>query len=157
MPHMNIQPQIVDLPPTSGKERRFVFVLLDNFTMLCFACAVESLRIANRMAGRTLYTWRLIGEGGQSVRCSNGAEFRVDMDLAEPRARRYADGLRRDRRAGRHHPPAAELAAARGAARRHHRRPLHSAHSLAKAGLLDGRKATIHWKTRIASQKSSRM
>gem|GEM_PF-3631596 len=30
------------------KPRRFVFVLLDQFTLLCYACAVESLRIANR-------------------------------------------------------------------------------------------------------------
>ncbi|MEM7719808.1 MAG: GlxA family transcriptional regulator, partial [Pseudomonadota bacterium] len=28
------------------KPRRFVFVLLDQFTLLCYACAVESLRIA---------------------------------------------------------------------------------------------------------------
>ena len=38
-------------PPTPERPRRFVFVLLDNFTLLCFAAAVESLRIANRMAG----------------------------------------------------------------------------------------------------------
>ncbi|MDZ7710535.1 MAG: hypothetical protein U5K36_11090 [Roseovarius sp.] len=34
------------------RPRRFVFVLLDRFTLLSFASAVECLRIANRMAGR---------------------------------------------------------------------------------------------------------
>ena len=33
------------------KTRRFVFVLLDNFTLLSFASALECLRIANRMMG----------------------------------------------------------------------------------------------------------
>ena len=55
--------QIVDVE-AQGKPRRFVFVLLDQFTLLCYSCAVESLRIANRMAGQTLYDWRVIGEGG---------------------------------------------------------------------------------------------
>ena len=58
--------------------RRFVFVLLDNFTMLCFASAVESLRIANRMAGKTLYEWHLVGEGGDVITCSAGTSFKLD-------------------------------------------------------------------------------
>jgi len=78
---MDIQPQIVETRSKTPKERRFVFVLLDNFTMLCFACAVESLRTANRMAGRTLYTGTLAGEGGTTVACSNGTEFKVNSDL----------------------------------------------------------------------------
>jgi transcriptional regulator GlxA family with amidase domain len=68
---------------TTARPKRFVFVLLPDFTMLCFACAVESLRIANRMAGRTLYEWVVAGEGGISVRCSNGTGFRVAMGLGE--------------------------------------------------------------------------
>ena len=54
---MDVSDQIVEVPLTSAKPRRFVFALLENFTMLCFAAAVESLRIANRMAGRELYRW----------------------------------------------------------------------------------------------------
>ena len=67
--------------PDAEKTRRFVFVLLENFTMLSFASAVECLRIANRMAGRPAYDWRLIGEDGGRVRCSAGAEFTLDGDL----------------------------------------------------------------------------
>ncbi|MEO0864009.1 MAG: hypothetical protein AAFY39_05350 [Pseudomonadota bacterium] len=43
-----------------GQPKRFVFVLLDNFTLLCFSAALESLRIANRMAGQDLYSWRIV-------------------------------------------------------------------------------------------------
>lgn len=142
--HMNIQPQTIELKKISDEPRRFVFVLMDKFTMLCFACAVESLRIANRMAGRTLYTWEVTGEGN-SVRCSNGAEFKLDSELPEldrddrlllcggldiqaASSRRLISWLRREARRGM---TIGGLCTA--------------GHTLAKAGLLAGKKATIHW------------
>jgi hypothetical protein len=73
------------VPLDENKPRMFVFVLLENFTMLSFASAVECLRIANRMEEREAYAWRLIGEGGARVRCSAGAEFTLDDDLDELR------------------------------------------------------------------------
>ena len=54
---MDIFDQLVGRIEAPAKPRRFVFVLLEEFTMLCFSAAVESLRIANRMSGRDLYTW----------------------------------------------------------------------------------------------------
>ena len=63
---------------TVRRPRRFVFVLLDQFSMLSFAGAVESLRIANRAKGETIYLWDLLGEDGHSVTCSNGAAFALD-------------------------------------------------------------------------------
>jgi transcriptional regulator GlxA family with amidase domain len=142
---MNVKPQIVDVVAAPAKPRRFVFVLLRDFTMLSFACAVEPLRIANRMAGRPLYAWLLAGEGGDSVACSNGSVFRLDLDLAEmsrddtvlvcggldvqaATTRGVLNWLRREARRG---VTIGGLCTA--------------AHTLAKAGLLDGRKATIHW------------
>lgn len=144
-PAMNVQPQIVEGIAVPAKPRRFVFVLLRDFTMLSFACAVEPLRIANRMAGRTLYAWTLAGEGGDSVTCSNGSVFRLDMDLTElsrddtvmvcggldvqaSTTRGVLNWLRREARRG---VTIGGLCTA--------------AHTLAKAGLLDGKKATIHW------------
>ncbi|MGR3461033.1 MAG: GlxA family transcriptional regulator, partial [Roseovarius sp.] len=68
----------VDVPraPT-----RFVFVLLDSFTLLSFAGALECLRIANRMAGAELYAWALTGDTDDVVICSNSVRFHVDFPL----------------------------------------------------------------------------
>ncbi|MEP2890974.1 GlxA family transcriptional regulator [Tateyamaria sp.] len=130
---------------TVEKPRQFVFVLLDNFTLLCFSAALESLRIANRMAERELYSWRIIGEGGDVAHCSAGTGFKLDGDLDEvgrddiimlcgginvqaATSKRLLSWLRREARKG---PSVAGLCTA--------------AYSLAKAGLLDGKRATIHW------------
>lgn len=68
----------------AAAPRRFVFLLLDRFTMLSFACAIEPLRLANYVAGRQLYT----GAGGRDRRgrcitCSNGATFKLDIGLED--------------------------------------------------------------------------
>jgi len=129
----------------SAKPKRFVFVLLDQFTLLCFAGALEALRIANRMHGKTIYTWMLAGEGGESVECSAGTEFKVNMDLSEleredivlvcggidvqaSTTKRLLNWLRREARRG---VTIGGLCTA--------------GYSLARAGLLDGKRATIHW------------
>lgn len=141
-----MQPDTSTQSTNAGKApRRFVFVLLDNFTLLCFAAAVESLRIANRMAEETLYDWVLTGEGGETIRCSAGAEFKVDMDLSE---------LRRDDTVmicGGINVQAATTKKLLSWLRREARRGLKvaglctAAYTVAKAGLLDGKRATIHW------------
>ncbi|WP_304951190.1 GlxA family transcriptional regulator, partial [Sulfitobacter sp.] len=131
--------------PDAEKTRRFVFVLLENFTMLSFASAVECLRIANRMAGRPAYDWRLIGEDGGRVRCSAGAEFTLDGDL---------DDLGRDDTlvvCSGIDVQAATTKKLLGWLRREARKGMMvgglctAAFTLAKAGLLAGKKATIHW------------
>ncbi|MEP1522809.1 GlxA family transcriptional regulator [Ascidiaceihabitans sp.] len=125
--------------------RRFVFVLMENFSLLCFATAIESLRIANRMAGREIYVWHLIGEGGDVVSCSAGTAFKLDADLEDmtrddtimlcggidvqaATTKRLMNWLRREARKGL---TVGGLCTA--------------SYSLAKAGLLDGKRATIHW------------
>ncbi|MDD9920812.1 MAG: GlxA family transcriptional regulator [Boseongicola sp.] len=137
--------QIVDVTGETDKPRRFVFVLLDQFTLLCYACAVESLRIANRMAGETLYEWRIIGEGGDTVECSAGTSFKLDseltevsrdetiivcggIDVAAATTKKLVAWLRREARRG------VQMGGLCTAG-----------YSLAKAGLLDGKRATIHW------------
>jgi transcriptional regulator GlxA family with amidase domain len=136
---------IIEVETESDRPRRFVFVLLENFTLLSFSSAVECLRIANRMSGKTLYEWSLIGEGGDSVTCSAGTSFNLDGDLGELQrddtimicggvqvqaatSKKLLAWLRREARKGL---PVGGLCTA--------------AFSLAKAGLLDGKRATIHW------------
>ncbi|MFM2356000.1 MAG: hypothetical protein RLZZ528_1736 [Pseudomonadota bacterium] len=130
---------------TQAKQRRFVFLLLNRFTMLSFACAIEPLRLANRVLGREAYSWVLAGEGGNEAICSNGVSFRLDMgleeisrddtvfvcggiDVQEATTRPILNWLRREARRG---------CAIGGLCT--------GAYTVAKAGLLDGKKATIHW------------
>lgn len=125
--------------------RRFVFLLLDKFTMINFAGAIEPLRLANHVLGELVYTWALCGEGGVEKTCSNGAVFRLDfglddvmrddtilvcggIDIQKTTTRGVIGWLRRESRRG---------VAIGGLCT--------GAYALAKAGLLDGKKATIHW------------
>jgi len=141
---MPTEPQTIDVHH-SGKTRRFVFVLMNQFTMLCFASALESLRIANRTAGQKLYSWKIIGEGGETARCSNGCMFQLEDDLTEldrddtimlcggldvgdATTKKTLNWIRREARRG---VTIAGLCTA--------------GFTMAKAGLLDGKKATIHW------------
>lgn len=139
------QNRFVTIASGPATPRRFVFVLLENFSLLSFAAAVESLRIANRMAGMALYKWVLAGESHDTVRCSAGAAFRLDMGLEELR---YGDvailcgGI--DVQYSTTKPLINWL-------RRQSSRGLvigglcTAGYALAKAGLLSNRKATIHW------------
>jgi len=113
--------------------------------MLCFASAIECLRIANRTAGKDLYTWKILGEGGETAVCSNGCVFGVESDLieldrddtvmlcggvdvAEATTKKILNWVRREARRG---VTIAGLCTA--------------GYTMARAGLLNGKKATIHW------------
>lgn len=139
-----MQPAMRKDPP-ADKPKRFVFVLLEDFTLLCFSAAVESLRIANRMAGKELYEWRIIGEGGDIVYASSGSGFKLDGDLED---------LNRDDTVmvcGGIDVQAATTKRMLGWLRREARKGLlvgglcTAAYTLARAGLLEGKRATIHW------------
>ena len=150
---MSVAPQKATQLSKVAGPKRFVFLLLERFTMLSFASAVEPLRIANRVVGRPVYSWVLAGEHAvplaegerASIACSNGAAFALDMGLDEVErddtvlvcggldvqratTRGVLNWLRREARHG---------AAIGGLCT--------GAWALAKAGLLDGKRATIHW------------
>ena len=125
--------------------RRFVFVLMENFTLLSFSSALDALRIANRMSGKTLYEWTFIGENEGVVSCSAGTQFKLDNSLIE---------LHRDDTVllcGGTSIQEATTKKLIGWLRREARRGLTigglctAAYPMAKAGLLDEKKATIHW------------
>ncbi|MCZ4351327.1 GlxA family transcriptional regulator [Roseovarius aestuarii] len=137
--------QRIGSPAGAPAPRRFVFVLVNNFTLLSFAAAVECLRIANRMAESTLYEWTVSGDSDDFIECSAGSRFHLDMplgelgrddtvmicggmDIQQATSKRLLNWLRREARRGL---KIGGLCTA--------------SYVLAKAGLMDNKRATIHW------------
>ncbi|MGF3023815.1 GlxA family transcriptional regulator [Methylobacterium aquaticum] len=124
---------------------RIGFLLLPGFSLLSYASAVEPLRGANQLSGRDLYAWSHVAVSGRTAAASNGAAIlaeaevgdAVDVDAlfvcAAGNPARFADAptfrwLRRLARGG------MLIGGVSG-----------GAYVLARAGLLAGRRCTIHW------------
>jgi AraC family carnitine catabolism transcriptional activator len=60
-----------------------VFLLLPEFSQLGAAAATEPLFVANWLAQRTLFDWKLASADGQPVRASNGRLTAVDGAMAD--------------------------------------------------------------------------
>lgn len=123
----------------------FVFVLLDNFSLLSFSSALECFRIANRMANKALFSWEVQSETGDNVTCSAGTVFASDKKLAELSRGDtilICGGLDVQK---------ATTKALMNWLRREARKGLRigglctGAVTLAEAGLLNGKRATVHW------------
>ena len=121
------------------------FFLHPRFSMLAFTSAVEPLRAANRLSGRKLYEWKIISHDGRPVSSSSLIEVLPHGGLDDfemlPNVVVVA-GLSaqffEDRKL---------FAWLRRLARRGCRIGALStgSYTLAKAGLLDGYRCTIHW------------
>ncbi|MEH6580015.1 MAG: GlxA family transcriptional regulator [Amphritea sp.] len=76
---------VVALHPAleNKKLTRVGFLLLDNFTMIALASAIETLRMANQLSGEELYSWQMISEDGSVVRASDGLAFTPDASIAD--------------------------------------------------------------------------
>jgi len=132
----------------SPSTRRIVFLLLNNFSMMAFASAIEPLRLANRTSGKALYSWTLAGENGETATSSNGTKCALDHGL---------DGVERDQwiiLCGGDHIKQATTKPVLAWLRRESRKGIAlgglctASVVLAKAGLLDGKRCTIHWENR---------
>jgi transcriptional regulator GlxA family with amidase domain len=125
--------------------QKIALLLLPRFSLLPFSSVVEAMRIANRMSGRELYSWRFLSLGGQPVPSSCGLEIPVcgvldpevdaecivvcgGLDIHLMDSRQVHAWLRRMDRRG------IDIGAI-----------CTGTHVLARSGLLDGYRCTIHW------------
>jgi AraC family transcriptional regulator, glycine betaine-responsive activator len=132
--------------PATLPQRIGIFIV-PRFAMMGFSSAIEPLRSANRLSGRQLYSWHILSRDGKPVVASNGiavlpeasieATGRYDMivvcaglavELYEDKA--VFAWLRRLDRQG-----VVIGAISLGP------------YVLARAGLLDGYRCTIHWES----------
>jgi AraC family carnitine catabolism transcriptional activator len=131
----------IEAPQTLG------FLLLPQYSMMAFVSAVEPLRVANRLSGRELYRWDIVSRDGGPVTASNGMALLAARTIDEAPLyplvvicagfepdrhydRRLKSWLLRLNGAG------ADLGAMDT-----------GSFLLAKAGLLDGYRATTHWES----------
>jgi AraC family transcriptional regulator, glycine betaine-responsive activator len=133
-----------DKPPQQD-SKRFIFLLIDGYSHLDFACALEPLRLANHVLERNAYDWCIASESGTVARCSAGLDMRTEIGLSQlersdhlviisgvPTASgdtaRVLPFLRREAAHGR------QVIGIGG-----------GVHLLAEAGLLDGLDCAVHW------------
>ena len=122
------------------------FLLVPQFSMMAFSAAIEPLRSANRVSERKLFEWKLVSVDGKDVGASNGIGIAVHHSLYQLKRTDMlvvCAGLE-----------PLQFASSRGV--HHHLRRLarHGAtvgaissgsFMLADAGLLSGRRCTVHW------------
>ncbi|MDD1794870.1 GlxA family transcriptional regulator [Enterovibrio sp. ZSDZ42] len=57
------------------------FLLLPEYAMVSLLSAIEPLRIANRLAGKTLFRWQCFSEDGEPVLASNGLALQDSLSI----------------------------------------------------------------------------
>lgn len=137
---------------TEVKPNHFGFLLVPNYSMIAFTSAIEPLRMANRAAQNTLYQWSVYTLDGNPVKASNGLEISPDAGIDKAGAMsilfvcggvEIADSWTRPMKFALRKIASRNITI--GAV-------CTGSYLLARAGLLDGYKCTIHWEN-IASMR----
>lgn len=128
------------------RPQHFVFALVEDFTHIAFACAVDPLRIANLISGQELYRWSYASEDGFFAKSSDGTKIAVDQSFAalpECDCLFVLSGINMQKKDHR-----VLLQSLRRKKRMSNTRIgalCSGSWVLAEGGFLDGREAAIHW------------
>ncbi|QIB08919.1 GlxA family transcriptional regulator [Pseudomonas bijieensis] len=121
------------------------FLLLDDFTFISLASAIEPLRMANQLSGRELYRWFTLGKNAKPVRASAGLYITPDAKMEQASAlntvivcggMNVQDCVSHEHMRWLQHQ--ADLGLQLGAI-------CTGSWALGKAGLLDRHKCSVHW------------
>ena len=129
----------------SNQPLHLGFLLLPEYSMIAFTSGIEPLRMANRLSGKTLYQWSVITTDGEPVKSSSQLTVLADKALQDAQSlnmlfvcggvnvQHYADKstlfwLKK----------LEKMQISMGAI-------CTGTYLLAKAGLLDNHRCTIHW------------
>jgi AraC family transcriptional regulator, glycine betaine-responsive activator len=127
------------------RKCKYAFLTLSNYSLIAVANAIEPLRMANRLVGKEVYEWSVISLDGAPSESSSGLELSptATLDKLEPLDILFVCGGINIREAV---SPALLVALRRFADRRIALGALCTGgYALARAGLLDNYRATIHW------------
>lgn len=127
---------------------RFGFVLVHDFSLISMSAAVETLRMANRLMKQDVYSWKTISEDGGAVHASDGQSVNANCSIHDKQALEDIDAVivcgGRRVESNTTEPLLRWLKAASrvglglGST-------CTGSFVLAKAGLLDGYRCSVHW------------
>jgi transcriptional regulator GlxA family with amidase domain len=127
------------------RVRKYGFLLLDNFSLIALGAAVDPLRIANMIVGRRVYDYQLMSTGANHVQSSDGIRVLPDVTMADAASFDAVFVV------GPNPIPRKGIGAVLDWLRLHARKGTAlggidtGSYFLARAGLLNGYRCTIHW------------
>ncbi len=81
LPAIGAQRAVATTDPTAVQH--VGFILLQDYSMIAFANAVETLRMANYISRRTLYRWTVCNASPSPTFASNGLTLEAGADMSE--------------------------------------------------------------------------
>ena len=130
------------------------FLLLDDFTFISLASAIEPLRMANQLSGKELYRWFTLSKDAKPVRASAGLQITPNANMEEASAlstvivcggMSVQDSVSDEHVLWLQHQ--ASLGCTLGAI-------CTGSWALGKAGLLEGHRCSVHWQCLAAMREA---